>query len=361
MAPQGSALRFAAFLAAGDALAAIEAAAPSVGLDFSADGLRRLARMLAPDYAGDPLAYSEAPDAKLRELFRFNDPEGTVPPAEVRPYRRLVVAPTACRTCIRADGRRLADGRPRLDRWVPASGELDAYRDTVDRLLRYRRGATAAVNRVAGPLRGLYRTWSRPWPGRRAAGGSSSSGAAPSRSSVEHRRRRHHAGEPARVARLLRRREARVGHRLQRRGGRRDPRAAPRRATEYARRPPPRERRARDLLRVQRRPGCLPPLSLARRRRAADRAIDRAFWEKYQAMAAGQALDPCSVSRTGGTSRRSALDRPARLDAEVLHELPELAGDPDDAVAPRVHRLATASQLGVVAAGEPPARSLRSR
>ena len=49
------ALRFVVFLAAGDALTAIEAAAPAAGLDFSADGLRRLARTLAPGYPGDPL------------------------------------------------------------------------------------------------------------------------------------------------------------------------------------------------------------------------------------------------------------------------------------------------------------------
>src|SRR4029453_7318754 len=49
------ALRFVVFLAAGDALTAIDAAAPAAGLDFSANGLRRLARTLAPGYSGDPL------------------------------------------------------------------------------------------------------------------------------------------------------------------------------------------------------------------------------------------------------------------------------------------------------------------
>jgi hypothetical protein len=37
------------FLGAGDALAAIDAVAPTVDLDFSADGLRRLAKSLEPD------------------------------------------------------------------------------------------------------------------------------------------------------------------------------------------------------------------------------------------------------------------------------------------------------------------------
>src|SRR5207249_2486438 len=50
---EGRALRYATFLAAGDALAAVDAAGPSLGLEISADGLRRLARLLEPEYAGD--------------------------------------------------------------------------------------------------------------------------------------------------------------------------------------------------------------------------------------------------------------------------------------------------------------------
>src|SRR5262249_58621160 len=41
-------LRFATFLAAGDALAGVEAAGPSLGIEISADGLRRPARPPAP-------------------------------------------------------------------------------------------------------------------------------------------------------------------------------------------------------------------------------------------------------------------------------------------------------------------------
>src|SRR5207247_2424864 len=69
------------FVAAGDALAALDAAAPSLGLEISTDGLRRLARVLDPSYAGDPLAYTEAPDPVLRELFHFHEP----PPSESSP------------------------------------------------------------------------------------------------------------------------------------------------------------------------------------------------------------------------------------------------------------------------------------
>jgi hypothetical protein len=131
------ALRYVVFLAAGDALTAIEAAAPAAGLDFSADGLRRLARTLAPGYAGDPLEYSDAPDPKLQELFRFRDPDG--------PPRRMRRKPAAPRSWLPSwltarpaqadeadEWRELSE---RLDRWVPGVNELATYREIVDRLL----------------------------------------------------------------------------------------------------------------------------------------------------------------------------------------------------------------------------------
>jgi hypothetical protein len=132
---EGRTLRYLVFLAAGDALAALEATAPTAGLEISADGLRRLARTLDPAHVGDPLEYSEAPDPKLRQLFRFRDPDE--PPR--RPRRK---APSgswhwlAPRTAHAAEG---ADewqalGR-RLDRWVPGAEEVGTYRHTVERLL----------------------------------------------------------------------------------------------------------------------------------------------------------------------------------------------------------------------------------
>ncbi len=140
---QTRALRYATFLAAGDALAALEAAAPAAGLEISADGLRRLARVLDPTYAGDPLAYSELPDPSLRQIFRFRDPDA--PPR--RPRRKPPggswdwLAPRAAHA---ADDEWSLLAR-RLDRWVPADRELGAYRETVARLL------TVAAERSLDP------------------------------------------------------------------------------------------------------------------------------------------------------------------------------------------------------------------
>lgn len=72
--PGTTAMRYLSFIAAGDALAALDQVGPEVGLDISADGLRRLARMVAPLSTEDALAYSTAVDPGLRQMFGFGAP-----------------------------------------------------------------------------------------------------------------------------------------------------------------------------------------------------------------------------------------------------------------------------------------------
>jgi soluble lytic murein transglycosylase-like protein len=72
--PAEGGLRYLAFVAAGDALAALDAAGPAVGLELSRDGLRRLARTLAPAAREDPLARPRGVDPELRALFGFGAP-----------------------------------------------------------------------------------------------------------------------------------------------------------------------------------------------------------------------------------------------------------------------------------------------
>jgi hypothetical protein len=129
-----TAFRYVVFLAAGDALAAIDAAAPAAGLDFSADGLRRLAKSLNPGFPGDPLEQSDQADPRMQQLFRFRDPDA--PPR--RPRRKAPGSSwhwLAPRPAYAAEADEWRDLAARLDRWVPAADELGAYRATVDRLL----------------------------------------------------------------------------------------------------------------------------------------------------------------------------------------------------------------------------------
>jgi hypothetical protein len=151
------ALRYATFLAAGDALAALDAAGASLGLEISADGLRRLARVLQPDYVGDPIAYSEVPDPVLRELFHFHDPAQTLPsePLPLSPGTWWL-GPRAAHAAVPPSDDVRGLGR-RLDRWVPRVEEFEVYRDAVARLLAVVAERTAGVNAVEPRFANLYR------------------------------------------------------------------------------------------------------------------------------------------------------------------------------------------------------------
>ena len=149
-APRGDesrAFRLIVFLSAGDALAAIEAAAPTAGVEISADGLRRLAKTLDPAQPGDPLQYSEQLDPQLRQLFRFRDPDSpprrprpkpSDKPADTLPARGSWwwLTPRAAFADEASDSQAewLDLGR-RLNRWVPTPVDSDEYRATVQRLL----------------------------------------------------------------------------------------------------------------------------------------------------------------------------------------------------------------------------------
>jgi hypothetical protein len=142
-------LRYAAFMLAGDALAALDAVAPGLGLEVSADGLRRLARMLEPDYRADPLEYSDTSDADLRRLFGFHEPGAL---ERVEPETRWTTPRPACAA---------ADDLPkeitqRLARWVPQYEELGEYRDSVERLLATVASRTANINDVPSRFERLY-------------------------------------------------------------------------------------------------------------------------------------------------------------------------------------------------------------
>jgi hypothetical protein len=78
--PGATAMRYLSFIAAGDALTALDKIGPDIGVEISADGLRRLARIIAPLSTVDPLAYSTAVDPELRQLFGFGPP---VPPPDL--------------------------------------------------------------------------------------------------------------------------------------------------------------------------------------------------------------------------------------------------------------------------------------
>ncbi len=121
-------LRLAGFIAAGDALAALDALGPEFGLEISRDGLRRLARLLL---AGDaPISFTPLPlneDPALRRLFGLDPDSPTIGPAmpSIPWWQRLL--PLA-----HANPVSLAES---LRGVVASPATLDNYLDLVARLL----------------------------------------------------------------------------------------------------------------------------------------------------------------------------------------------------------------------------------
>jgi len=83
--PGAEAAQVLTFLAAGDALAVLDQAGPSFGIEISADGLRRMARMIAPSAGGDPLEYSPDVDPTLRRMLGLGAPISAVDTPEAEP------------------------------------------------------------------------------------------------------------------------------------------------------------------------------------------------------------------------------------------------------------------------------------
>jgi hypothetical protein len=150
------AARYLAFIAAGDALAAIDAASPALGIEISADGLRRLARILDPESLTDPLHYSDDPDPVLQDLFDFHEPVSLSEPS-------AGVAPGAEWWCSAGPAQaepaplpELAAVLKRLDRWVPAAPDLHTYRDAIARLLAAVADRRAEQYSLDGRFTALY-------------------------------------------------------------------------------------------------------------------------------------------------------------------------------------------------------------
>jgi Transglycosylase SLT domain len=78
----GRGLELMSFVSAGDALFALDQAAPALGMRISADDLRRLAHILAPTATGDPLEYNFDEDPTLKHLFSVPEPPSMPGPLE---------------------------------------------------------------------------------------------------------------------------------------------------------------------------------------------------------------------------------------------------------------------------------------
>jgi len=133
--PQAEPLVWMGVLAAGDALTALDRLGPQVGFEISADGLRRLARMIDRNVAPDALRYDEAVDTQLQQLFEEQ-------------MERRTTAPSAWRWRFALFANAYAAAQDRLDNWVPEADEIPQYLPLVSALLEQSTSATLEKYRL---------------------------------------------------------------------------------------------------------------------------------------------------------------------------------------------------------------------
>jgi soluble lytic murein transglycosylase-like protein len=88
------ALEFMSFISAGDALFALDQAAPALGVRISAADMRRLAHIMAPAATGDPLQFNYGEDRDMKKLFSVPEPPRSRHPIEEENIAPSTPAPT---------------------------------------------------------------------------------------------------------------------------------------------------------------------------------------------------------------------------------------------------------------------------
>ncbi len=162
-APGQQGLNLLGFIAAADALRALDAIGPRLDLELSADGLRRMARSLAPETTADPLDVQEGVDPGLRELFDFG-PAPSLPAEPLQP--EPVEAPAGEPLGWVPGGMlRAAHARTgpdpklvdRLNRWVPQPEEIPDYLPLVRDLLHGTAARVVGDSALDGGLHRMFR------------------------------------------------------------------------------------------------------------------------------------------------------------------------------------------------------------
>jgi len=114
--PEQNLLPFLSFITAADALNSLDCLGPSVGLDISTDGLRRLARLLNDDPSIDPLKHLNETDPALQKLFDFGMPGEDIQQKKPQGSNFQLIRPAYA-----------ANSWDRLNRWVPTANEVKPY------------------------------------------------------------------------------------------------------------------------------------------------------------------------------------------------------------------------------------------
>ncbi|MDO8863587.1 transglycosylase SLT domain-containing protein [Haliea sp. E1-2-M8] len=149
--PAARSLELATFIGAADALQALDAAAPHLGLSLDKNTLRRMARMLVPTVTEEQLAYDSRVDPQLRQLLglepelELQPPEGT---GEAGPFAWLIAPAEAA--AVSPSLVKLLTG------WIPEQNDLDRYLRAMEQLLDESIAAERKRGKVADDYFALY-------------------------------------------------------------------------------------------------------------------------------------------------------------------------------------------------------------
>lgn len=157
------------FVSAVDGLAALARQPQQTGFEVSDDGLRSLARTLAPGSTEDPVRYETAVDPELRRLLGFGEP---LPAPQIEPgiylesdqvaaHDRMQENYGSCTLAawFAADAWAAAepDAAAQLNGWVPSKKDLGKYLPLVRSLLRSLGEQTLAKTGLEEKYHGVYR------------------------------------------------------------------------------------------------------------------------------------------------------------------------------------------------------------
>ena len=148
--PGEAGVRYLSLIAAADALQAMDDIGPDVGVDISAEGLRRLARLLDP-VAVDPLHYDTEVDPDLRRLLGL----GTPLPVPTAPPSSGLGSWLVPRAWAADDEAAVLSAK--LNQWAPTVADVAQYLPLALRLLDLTREKILAKKTLAEEFHPLFR------------------------------------------------------------------------------------------------------------------------------------------------------------------------------------------------------------
>lgn len=149
----GMALRYLAFVSAGDLLGSLDRLGRHLGVRIDRNGLREIARTLVSDVDDGELAYDTAPDPELRALYGLppilpDSAAGALPARAARQsWTAWLIAPAHA----------AAAPAPDLDAWLPRAGALDDYLARMDSLFDEVIAAEEQRGKIAARFLPVYR------------------------------------------------------------------------------------------------------------------------------------------------------------------------------------------------------------